>query len=493
VYLRKDEFRALNERKDRQGGKTFANPRNAAAGSLRQLDPKVTARRPLKFFVWEIAPASSHRPDSQWRCLELLHDLGLPTNPRTRRFEGPDEAVRWYRRLADERDDLPYEIDGCVFKVNTLADHDALGERASNPRWAIAWKFPPRRRTTRIVDIHAHVGRTGALTPVASLEPVRIGGVDVSRVSLHNPDEIDRKDIRIGDHVLVERAGDVIPHVVKVVKRKRNGSEKRYRLPQSCPACGGEVARPADQAIPRCTNASCPAQLKESIIHFASANALDIDGLGEKLVDHLVEEGLVEDLADLFDLTVDELASLERMGQTSARNLVEAIGDSRKRATLPRLVHALGIPHVGRATADDLARAFGSLDELAAADRERLEQTAGLGETVASAIEQWFANDRNERLIQRLKERGLDPAARRAGNRLEGKTIVITGQLESMSRDEAREAVRLQGGQATSSVSRRTDYLVVGADPGQSKTSDAEANDVPTLGEEEFLDLIGRK
>lgn len=493
VYMEKKEFEEFNREQEKAGKKTFANPRNAAAGSLRQLDPKVTASRPLRVFFWEVAPSSTGRPESQWQCLEMMKGLGLKTNPRTEKFESPDDAVRWYRDLAEERDDLPYEIDGCVFKVNNLADHETLGTRAANPRWAVAWKFKPRRETTRIKDIKAYVGRTGALTPVAILEPVHIGGVEVTHVSLHNQDEVNRKDIRVGDHVLVERAGDVIPHVVRVVKDKRSGKEAEYHLPKTCPACGGPVSRPEGEAIARCTNASCPAQIKEGIQHFGSKQALDIDGLGEKIVDQLVEKKIVEDLGDLFDLSVEDVEGLERMAARSARNLVEAIDEARKNVTLPRLIYGLGIRHVGRAVAGDLARAFRSLDDLAGADADDLVQLDGMGETMASAVADWFNNERNRKLVGKLKRHGIDPKAKGAGSRLEGVKIVITGQLESMSRDEAKEAVRMQGGQATGSVSGETDYLVVGEKPGASKTRAAEEHGTKTIDEGEFRELIGKK
>ncbi|MFO7897675.1 MAG: NAD-dependent DNA ligase LigA, partial [Planctomycetota bacterium] len=377
VYMRKHEFEAFNGEQEEAGNKTFANPRNAAAGSLRQLDPGITARRPLRIFFWEIGPSSSRRPDSQWQCLSLMKQLGLKTNPRTTRLDSADQAVEWYNQMAEQRDGLPYEIDGCVFKVNDLSAHDELGTRAANPRWAIAWKFEARRASTRIQKIEPYVGRTGALTPVAILEPVHIGGVEVSHVSLHNQDEIDRKDIRVGDHVLVERAGDVIPHVVRVIEDKRTGDERPYHLPDTCPVCGGEARKPEGEAVTRCTNASCPAQLKARIIHFASRQALDIDGLGDKLAEQFVDEDVIDDLADLFDLDAADLTGLERMAETSARNLVDAIRESKESATLPRLIFGLGIPHVGRSVAADLARAFGSIDELAGADVDRLVKLDG--------------------------------------------------------------------------------------------------------------------
>ncbi len=491
VYMEKAEFAAFNRGREEAGEKTFANPRNAAAGSLRQLDPAVTARRPLRVFFWEVAPSSSERPGSQWECLELMKALGLKINPRARRLESADEAVAWYEQTLAEREELPYEIDGCVFKVDRFDYHERLGMRAANPRWAVAWKFPPRQETTRIRSIEVQVGRTGALTPVARLEPVRIGGVEVSRVSLHNQDEIDRKDIHIGDTVLVERAGDVIPHVVRVIVDLRTGEERPYHLPDSCPACGGEVSKPPGEAATRCTNAACPAQLKEGIKHFGSKGALDIDGLGDKIVEQLVERGLVSDHADLFDLTVEELKGLDRMAEKSAENLVAAIRSARENVTLQRLIFGLGIPHVGAALAGDLAAAHGSIDELAAAEADELQGIEGVGETVAGAIADWFHNEKNRQLMSRLKERGIDPTSRSRGQRLAGLTIVVSGALDSMSRQEAREAVRAQGGNPTSSVSSNTDYLVVGANPGAGKRQAAEKHGTTVIDEAKFLELLG--
>jgi DNA ligase (NAD+) len=425
-----------------------------------------------------------------------MRRLGLKTNPESRRFEHVEDAVAWHHEMAARRDGLPYEIDGCVFKVDRFADQEVLGVRSANPRWAVAYKFAPRRRTSRIKRIAAQVGRTGAVTPVAVLEPVEIGGVTVTNVSLHNQDEVDRKDIRVGDTVLVERAGDVIPHVVRVVENERPEGTEPYRLPEECPACGSPVVKPEGEAISRCTNASCPAQIKEGIKHFGAKGALDIDGLGDKLVDQLVEKGLVSDFADLFDLEADGLASLERMGETSARNLVEAI-EASKSVSLPRLIHGLGIRLVGRATAEDLAAAFGSLEALAEADEERLAAVDGVGPAVAEAVAEWFANPANQALVKELRDHGIDPKQETApaeaeGGRLDGMTVVITGELESMTRDEAKDTVRAEGGKPTSSVSAKTDLLVVGAKPGAGKTRAAEKHGTRTVDEQGFLELLGR-
>jgi DNA ligase (NAD+) len=360
VYVPIEDFHRFNRRHEAQGEAGFANPRNMAAGSLRQLDPQVTAARPLRIWFWEMAPGSTDRPASHWQCLARLADLGLKTNPLTTRIAAPGEAAAWYERLGARRDTLGYEIDGCVFKVDNVADQARLAVRATSPRWAVAWKFPARQRTASIRAIRAQVGRTGALTPVADLEPVAIGGVEVSRVNLHNQDEIDRKDIRVGDHVIVERAGDVIPHVVQVDRERRTGHERRWRLPSRCPACGGPVVTPPSEAVARCTNPSCPAQRRERIRRFADRHGLDIDGLGDSVVTQLVDRGLVTDVGDLYQLTPADLTALDRVGPRTARNLVHAIDQSRHRVTLARLLYGLGIPSVGRALAATLAARFGS-------------------------------------------------------------------------------------------------------------------------------------
>ena len=489
VYMDKREFEGFNRRQEDLGAKTFANPRNAAAGSLRQLDPRITAKRPLHIFFWEVTPATHDRPASHWECLELMKALGLRTNPDTRRFESADEAIEWFEEMSRRRERLPYEIDGCVFKVGDLAAQERLGTRAASPRWAVAWKFPPLQKSTRVTDIDVYVGRTGALTPVATLRPVAIGGVEVSHVTLHNQDEIERKDIRIGDTVLIERAGDVIPHVVQVIKERRTGREQKYRLPRDCPVCGSRVTRVQDEVITRCPNTSCPARLREAIMHFVSTEAMDIRGLGEKLADQLVDRRLMKTLADIYQLTVDDLKPLMRMGDKSARNIIGSIERSQKNARLDRLIYGLGIPHVGRALATDLAATFQSLDKLAEADARAL-RAAGFGPIVSSAIKEWSSNADNRELIKRLKRAGIDPRLERRGHRLEGRTLVFTGELDRMTREQAKEAVIEQGGRVAESVSRKTDFLVVGARAGGTKTEDARKYGTRTLGEVEFLRLI---
>ncbi|HVR29465.1 MAG TPA: NAD-dependent DNA ligase LigA [Thermoanaerobaculia bacterium] len=501
VYIAIRDFEQFNRRREEAGEKTFANPRNMAAGSLRQLDPRITAARPLRIFFWELAPGSSARPETQWECLQAMRSMGLRVNERATALADLDAAIAWFSEIGAGRDALPYEIDGCVFKVDALADQAALGVKSASPRWAVAWKFAPRQRTTRIVAIEAQVGRTGALTPVAALEPVQIGGVTVANVSLHNQDEVDRKDIRIGDWVLVERAGDVIPHVVQVIADRRTGMERRYRLPDRCPVCGGEAVKPPGEAITRCVNTSCPAQVKERIRHFGSRGAMDIDGLGDKLVDQLVERGLMRDVAGLYDLTVEQLVALERLAEKSAQNLVAAIEASRREVTLGRLLHALGIPGVGRALATELAAHFGSLDALEAASEETLLEMPGIGPTLATSIRAWFADEHNQELLRKLRERGVAPeadASARAGaaaasaGPLAGQTFVVTGTLESMSREQAEEAIRALGGRATGNVSKTTDYLVAGAAPGASKVRGAEKHGTKVIEEKDFLALLGR-
>jgi DNA ligase (NAD+) len=469
------------------------------------LDAKITASRPLRIFFWELAPGTTARPETQWESLQAMKAMGLRINDRATRLRDLERAIAWFATIGRERDKLQYEIDGCVFKVDSLADQAALGVKANSPRYAVAWKFEPRQRTTRIVAIEAQVGRTGALTPVAALEPVQIGGVTVTNVSLHNQDEIDRKDIRIGDWVLVERAGDVIPHVVQVITDRRTGKEKPYRLPDHCPVCGSEAVKPPGEAITRCVNTSCPAQVKERIRHFGSRGAMDIDGLGDKLVAQLVERGLVRDVADLYDLTAETVVELERLAEKSAQNLVAAIQSSRQEVTLGRLLHALGITGVGHALATELARHFGSLDALENATEEELLEMSGIGPTLATSIHAWFADEHNRELLRKLRERAVAPkekvrarsgaagVAADDGGPLQGKTFVVTGTLETMSREDAEEAIRTLGGRATGNVSKTTDYLVVGAAPGASKMRAAEKHGTPTIDERQLLALLGRE
>lgn len=491
VYMEKKAFAKFNRGQADHGDKTFANPRNAAAGSVRQLDPQVTASRPLRILFWAVIEHSGARLKTHWQRLQALKKLGLPVDRRVVRVRSVKQAIAYHHKTRRERDGLPYEIDGTVFKANEVSDRNQLGTRSANPRWAVAWKFAARREVTRIKKIEAQVGRTGALTPVAILEPVRIGGVEVSHATLHNQDEIDRKHIHIGDRVLVERAGDVIPQVVKVLQSSAKHHDGKYHLPNQCPACGGKVIRPAGEAVARCTNASCPAQLEARIRHFAAKDSLDIQGLGEKLVHQLVKQSQVKTLADLFDLKVEQLAKIERLAKKSARKLGHEIDRAKHNTSLMRLIHGLGLPHVGQATAATLAREFGSLDALMNANQEQLANLPDVGGKIAEAIHEWCSERPNRRLVARLKRCGLNPRARAAGSRLRGKTIAVTGSLKRMSRRDAKQAICRQSGRATSTVSRSTDLLVVGQKPGAKKTRAAHASGVRQINETEFRKLLG--
>ncbi len=492
VYYPLDAFRKLNEERERAGEPVFANPRNAAAGSLRQLDPRITAQRPLEIFIHGLGVIEGYTLNSQWEALEAFRAWGLRVNPLSRKVVGIDEAIDRYKELLDRREQLEYEIDGAVIKLNSFELQNRAGVRTRSPRWAIAYKFPALQEVTQIIDIVAQVGRTGAITPVAVMKPVRIGGVEVSRATLHNQDEIDRKDIRIGDWVVVQRAGDVIPEVVKVVTSRRTGKEKKYKLPDTCPVCGARVVRLPGEAVARCENVSCPAQVKESIRHFASKGAMDIDGLGEKLIDQLVEKGLIKSYADLYFLTLDQLKNLERMGEKSAQNLLEAIDKSRN-VPLDRFLYALGIRHVGEHIARVLANHFGSLDKIKNASEEELMAIHEIGPQVAKSIVQFFSEKRNLETLKKLFEGGVriqepQPEAG-ADNRFAGMTFVFTGTLERFTRDEAERLVEERGGRAASSVSRKTTYVVAGPGAG-SKLAKARELGIPVISEKEFLEML---
>ena len=491
VYMEKEAFRRLNEERERAGEPLFANPRNAAAGSLRQLDPNVTASRPLKIFFYAMGRAEGIEIRSQVELLTTFPKLGLPVNPLWKLCKTLDEVKAFYRELLAMRHELPYEADGMVVKVNDFAQREILGEVSRAPRWAIAYKFPAEEATTRVLDIVVQVGRTGALTPVAILEPVEVSGATVSRATLHNEDEIRRKDIRIGDWVIVRRAGEVIPEVVKSIPERRTGAEKEFKMPERCPACGGPVVRPPGEVAYRCENLSCPARIKESIRHFASRRAMDIEGLGEKLVDKLVETGLVRKLSDIYRLKKEDLVNLERMGEKSAQNLLEQIERS-KNAGLARLIFALGIRYVGEHLAEVLAEHFPSLEALSNATYEELIQIPEIGPRIAQSIVDFFRNEENRKLIQELKELGVKTEAEKPKEGpLSGKTFVFTGALSAFTREEARRLVESLGGRVASSVSRKVDYVVVGTDPGE-KLRKAQELGITILTEEEFRKLVGR-
>ena len=494
VIMTKAGFEKLNDEQRRRGEKIFANPRNAAAGSLRQLDPRVTASRPLTFFAYGLGRVDGGRlPDRHSRIMQRLRDWGVPINREGKVVKGIDGCLAYHRAMQEKRESLPYEIDGVVYKVDRLDWQERLGYVARAPRWALAHKFPAHEEITRVIDIEVQVGRTGALTPVAKLEPVRIGGVTVTSASLFNQDEIDRLDVRIGDYVVVRRAGDVIPQIVSVVKSRRKGRLRKFHLPDKCPVCGSPTYRPPGEAVTYCTGGLfCPAQRKRALEHFASRRAMDIEGLGTKLIDQLVDKGLVKDPADLYRLTKEQLVSLERMGPKSADNLLAQL-DKSKSTTLPRFLYALGIHDVGEVTAQTLAEHFGSLEALMAASEEDLMAVPDVGPAVAGSIRQFFSQKHNRDVIRRLRETGVhwpDITPKKPEELpLAGKTFVLTGALASMTRDEAKEQLQQLGARVSGSVSRKTDYVVVGEDPG-SKADKARELGVTMLDEKAFLKLL---
>jgi DNA ligase (NAD+) len=490
VFLALEAFQRINAEKEEQGEAPFANPRNAAAGSLRQLDPRVTARRPLSIYCYAPGVVEGQIFQSQQEFFAAIAGWGLPVNPLVRQAAGIEEAVAFYDEMQQQREALPYEIDGTVIKVDSFAVQRELGEKSRSPRWAVACKFPPRQAVTVVESILHSVGRTGVITPVALLRPVEISGVTVSRATLHNWDEIAAKDIRIGDAVIVERAGDVIPAVVRVLAERRSSDAQPSLPPERCPECGSEVVRIADEVAVRCMGLSCPPQIRESIMHFASRNAMDIEGLGEKLIEQCLSLGLVRSVADLYRLTRDDFMKFERMGDKLAANLLAAIEKSKKR-DLARFIFALGIRHVGERTAKSLAQAFGSLENLEKAAFEELVSIRDIGATVAQSICTFFANRDNLDVIGSMLEAGVAPAAeqKQVGGRFTGKTFVFTGALERFTREEAQRMVEAEGGTAVGSVSKKTGFVVAGADAG-SKLAKARDLGVTVLTEDEFIEML---
>jgi DNA ligase (NAD+) len=493
VYIPRAAFARLNAGLEEAGEATFANPRNAAAGALRQKDPAVTATRPLEILLYHVSACDPPRFATHWETLEALRGAGFPVNARSERCESLEAVVAYCRRLEEERDRLDYDADGVVVKVDDLEQQRRLGATAHHPRWAVAYKFAARQATTRVLEITINVGKTGALTPTARLEPVELAGVTVSNVSLHNEDEVRRKDVRVGDTVLIERAGDVIPYLVHVVTAARPPEAAPFRMPERCPACDGPASRAEDAAVRRCTNSACPAQLKERLLHWGSRRAMDIEGLGEGVIGQLVDRGLVRDLADLYGLAVEELTRLDRLADKSAQNLARAIRASRTRG-LGRLLHGLGIRMVGERAAQLLAARFGTIDRLARATEAEVAEIHGLGPSVAAAVVAFFSEPRARDTIRRLREAGvvMEEEGHADGPRpLAGKSVVLTGSLRSMTRDQAKDLVVRLGGRVTGSVSRKTDCVVVGEEPG-SKAEEARRLGVMTLDEAEFLRLVGR-
>ncbi|MCF8024207.1 MAG: NAD-dependent DNA ligase LigA [Desulfobacteraceae bacterium] len=491
IFMETADFKRLNQWRMENGFPLFANPRNATAGSLRQLDSSITSRRPLRIYVYGIGLAEGISFSSHAEMLNTLEKLGLPVNPLVRRRITAQQTAEYYREMDGRRMGLSYEIDGIVMKVDRYDYHEQLGTTSRSPRWAVAVKFAALQERTLIKDIVVQVGRTGALTPVALLEPVNIGGVTVSRASLHNEDEVAKKDVRIGDTVLVQRAGDVIPEIVKVIESRRTGSEKRFEMPSKCPVCSSDAVRIEDEAVTRCINRDCPAQLKGNIRHFASKGGFDIDGLGTKLIDQLVDKKIVTSLADIFKLDVKALQNLERMGPKSAQNLVDAISAS-KRVHFSRFLYALGIRHVGEYVAKLLAAQYEDIDALAAAKREELQAIEGLGPVVAASIVEFFRRRENLETIQALQYLGVQTISEKKTQQAQpfkDKTFVLTGSLSSMTRNTAREKIEAAGGKVSGSVSSKTDYVVAGDLPG-SKLEKAQNLGVTVLDDEGFLQFL---
>jgi DNA ligase (NAD+) len=487
VFMSLSGFRKMNLEREKNGEPVFANPRNASAGSIRQLDPKIPASRPLDIFIYSLSFIEGMGFFSHWESQKTLKDAEFKINPLSKLCSNLDEVIEYCKELEEKRDDLDYEIDGAVIKVNELEHQRTLGATTKHPRWAIAYKFKARQATTTLLDIKVQVGRTGALTPVAVLESVEVGGVTISRATLHNEDEVKRKGLMIGDTVLIERSGDVIPQVVKAIMDKRTGSEKPFRMPNKCPECEGDVERPEGEAVTRCQNLQCPAQLKRRIGHFAAKSAMDIEHLGPETIDKFLDAKLIAGLEDLYSLKKEDILKLEGFEEKSADNLLSAIEDS-KTKELSRLIHALGIRHVGQYAAQLLALHFGSLDRLSQAMYYQLENIKGIGKETAESIVSFFSDEENKKLIQTLKEMGINPQAKEKGS-LDGKQFVFTGSMESISRDEASNLVLDKGGIVTNTVSKKTDFLVTGDKPG-SKFEKAKKLGVKIVDEAEFKKIL---
>ena len=489
VYMARSVFEEINERLELEGKTLMANPRNAAAGSLRQKDPRICAQRRLDIAVFNLQLAEGRDFATHTESIAYLREQGFPTIPHAL-LSDADDILREIDRLGDTRMTFPFDIDGAVVKLNDLSDRDILGSTAKCPKWAVAYKYPPEQKATKLKNIVVQVGRTGVLTPKAELEPVRLAGTTVTYATLHNQDYITQKDIRIGDTVIVQKAGEIIPEIVEVVRQERPAGTKPYCLPTVCPVCGAPVARDADGAAIRCTGAECPAQLLRNLTHFAGRNAMDIDGLGPAVLQQLVEAGLVANAADLYDLSVQDMARLERMGEKSAQNAVNAIAKS-KENDLWRLIYALGIRQVGEKAAKVIAAHFGSYDDFASASMEELVAIDDIGEVTAEYIRAWVNSPQSQDLMARLKAAGVNMVCKeeRLDNRFAGMTFVLTGSLERFTRDEAGEMIEKRGGKSSGSVSKKTTYVVAGENAG-SKLRKAQELHIPVLTEEEFLDLL---
>ncbi|MFQ5716259.1 MAG: NAD-dependent DNA ligase LigA [Nitrospinales bacterium] len=490
VYMDREEFLKLNEKRKALGDPPFANPRNAAAGAVRLLDPSSAASRPLNIFIYSLGDMDPMPFDTHSEALEKLKSLGFRVNPNVFLCEKFDEILDLIQEWESKKKSLSYDVDGLVVKVNSIKLQKKLGSTNKHPRWAAAFKYEPEQAETRILDIQCQVGRTGAVTPVAILEPVPISGSTVRRATLHNEDEIRRKDIRVGDRVEIEKAGEIIPRIIRVVEQPEKPRQDKFRMPRCCPVCETPLVRPEGEAVWRCVNASCSAQLKERLRHFASRQAMDINHLGPAVIEQLADRGLVKKISDLYNLAMDDLEPLERLAEKSARNLLDEIEKS-KQAGLVRVIYSLGIRHVGQRAATVLAETFGTMDCLQQASYEELEAVMEIGPRIAESLCAFFERQSNREEICRLVEQGVAMSAyrKRTNSRLEGKQFVLTGTLENLSRDQAKRKIMALGGRVTSSVSKKTDYVVAGADPG-SKLSKAEKLGVKVLDEEKFRQLI---
>ena len=492
VYMPLKDFAEVNRKLVEQGQRLFSNPRNAAAGSLRQKDPKVTSQRSLALVVHGVGRAEGIRFRTHWEALEAVRGWGLRTNPQNQRLSDLDEVYRFCSHWGEHRHDVDYEIDGIVTKVDSIAQQDELGFTSKAPRWAIAYKFPPEERTTRLDDIQVHIGRTGAATPFARLEPVFVGGVTVSTATLHNEDEVARKDVRIGDTVIVRRAGDVIPEVVGPVPSLRTGNERRFEMPRVCPSCGSDIVRLEGESVARCVGIDCPSQRVERIFHFAGRGGMDIEGLGYQTIQALINKGFLKDPGDIYSLTKEQLLELEGFADKSASNLLQSIDSSKKRS-LANLLIALSILHVGGAAAQELAAEAGSLERLQEMSYDELVALEGIGPVIGRSVISFFDQERNLEVLDKLRAAGVNTKGERKerGGPLGGKTFVLTGSLEGFSRQEAQAAIEALGGKVTSSVSKKTDYVVAGEAPG-TKLQRAEALGTAILDEKAFEELLGR-
>ena len=493
VYMPRDEFDEMNEEREEKGEEPFANPRNAAAGTVRNKDPKIVAERPLDIFIYTLSYHEEGDLDTHWQCMEEMKKAGLKVNENMVKKKGIDAVIEYIDEWEDKKEDLNYEIDGMVVKVNDLDDQERLGATSKHPRWAIAYKYPAMRKTTELKEIKVHVGRTGKLTPIAILEPVQLSGTTVSRASLHNEDEIERKDVREGDTVLVEKAGEIIPQIVKVIKEERDGDEEKFDFPETCPVCGSEAKRIGDEVARRCVNAQCPAQIKQRLELWGSRGAMDIEGLGPKLLDKLVEKGAVKSIADLYKLGKIQLTSVERMGDKSTRNLLEEIKET-KDMGLARVLYGLGIKYVGSHVAQVLTDNYDSMDEIMEADKEELEDIEEIGPKIADSIVSFFEDEENRKMIEELKQRGVKMEVEREDVEqfLDGKKFVLTGALDNYTRDEATAEIQKYGGRVTGSVSGATDYILVGENPG-SKLDKAKEEGTTILEESDFVEMLENK